>query len=173
MPPETVYWFWVAVTSVAPAVAAPFHPAKNPGWWFSCLSISAGSRMYCAVLTGIGGSAAAFSGCTVSCLVGHFQGSYGNLACGFLAAHFYLVVEDGEFLTGVQLFDLVPAQGNVAERIAVEGDFAGDFVHEFAVQGVSVAEHEHVGLGVCGGLGRWIALSGAGDAGAEGSHKGR
>ncbi len=30
--PDKVYWFWVAVTSVAPPVTGPFHPAKKLGW---------------------------------------------------------------------------------------------------------------------------------------------
>src|SRR5580658_5789448 len=60
--PVTVYWLSVAETSVAPAVAAPFHPVKNPGSRLICLSSVALSMMNCAFLTGMGGIDGALSG---------------------------------------------------------------------------------------------------------------
>jgi hypothetical protein len=103
-----------------------------------------------------------------NCLACHFEGSHGNLPRLLLAAQFYFVVQDREFPAGAQLFDLVPAQGNVPQRIAVEGDLARHFAHQFAVQRVSVAEHQHIGLRVCGGFGRRIVLRVAADARAQG-----
>src|SRR6201998_660145 len=67
-PPEEVYWFWVAVTIAAPAVAAPFQPLKKPGRWKSCLSRVALSMMNAALATGIGAGAAGLLVCRVSSL---------------------------------------------------------------------------------------------------------
>jgi hypothetical protein len=54
----------------------------------------------------------------------------------------------------VEFLDLVPTEGDVAERIAVEGDLACNFADEFAVERVAIAQHQHIG----GGVGRGLAL---------------
>jgi hypothetical protein len=63
----------------------------------------------------------------------------------------------------VHLLDLFPAKSDISEWIAVEGDFAGYFTHEFAVKRVSIAEHQQIGSWVWGRRG----LSGAGTAAGE------
>jgi hypothetical protein len=107
------------------------------------------------------------------CLACHFEGSYWNLPRCFFAADFiYLSVRTANFWLVCSSLILSQPRATSPSGVAVEGDFAGDLADEFAVQRVSVAEHQHVGLGVWSGLGGWIGLSGTEDAGAQGSGEG-
>ena len=64
--PEKVYWFCVAVTSVAPAVAGPFHPVKKLGLVVDLLVQCGLVHDVLRVLHGNRRRAGAFSGCTVT-----------------------------------------------------------------------------------------------------------
>jgi hypothetical protein len=56
-------------------------------------------------------------------------------------------LEDGEFRYGVQLFDLVPLHGEVADDFAVEDDIGADGADELAGEAITVGEDEGVGEG--------------------------
>ena len=77
-------------------------------------------------------------------LVNHIDASSNHPALGFASEGLFLVVDHGELLAGVQFLDLVPAQGNIAEDIAVECDLAGDLADKGAVQRVAVREHQDI-----------------------------
>jgi hypothetical protein len=68
----------------------------------------------------------------------------------FAAPYDHVLIEDSHFGFGAQLLDVGPGNDEVAEDVAVKGDFAADFVHEGPGDLVSVSEDDEVYASRCG-----------------------